>query len=379
MALTDGKGADVCFDPVGGELFDAALSSLGWGGRILLIGFVAGVPQIPANRLLVKHRAALGSSLRYFRWHAPDKLRRSVEELSQWYGEGKLRPLRHAPPAARAERGGHPPPHGSQGARQGRGGDGAALMEIRVRAARAARRGGDHRQPAAPQRHDAPDDGGARARVGRAGAERLPLHRADRARATAPSAPGADISGDLSAARRRRRIVSHALLKTDAYSKPIVAAVNGDCVGGGLELLLATDIRAAAPHARFGLPEVRWSIYPFGGATVKLIQQIGYVHAMDLLLTGRLIDAAEAARLGLVNRVVPAADLMAWALETAETIAANSPTAVQAVKRQISATIADHARTREALDQELGDRVRASAHFTEGVAAFREKRPPRYE
>jgi NADPH:quinone reductase len=93
MALTDGKGADVCFDPVGGELFDAALSSLGWGGRILLIGFVAGVPQIPANRLLVKHRAALGSSLRYFRWHAPDKLHRSVEELGQWYGEGKLRPL----------------------------------------------------------------------------------------------------------------------------------------------------------------------------------------------------------------------------------------------------------------------------------------------
>lgn len=93
MALTDGKGADVCFDPVGGELFDPALSSLGWGGRILLIGFVAGVPQIPANRLLVKHRAALGSSLRYFRWHAPDKLRRSVEELLLWYGEGKLRPL----------------------------------------------------------------------------------------------------------------------------------------------------------------------------------------------------------------------------------------------------------------------------------------------
>jgi NADPH:quinone reductase len=93
MALTDGKGADVCFDPVGGELFDAALSSLGWGGRILLIGFVAGVPKIPANRLLVKHRAALGSSLRYFRWHAPDKLRRSVEELVRWHGEGKLRPL----------------------------------------------------------------------------------------------------------------------------------------------------------------------------------------------------------------------------------------------------------------------------------------------
>jgi NADPH:quinone reductase len=92
MALTDGKGADVCFDPVGGDLFDAALSSLGWGGRILLIGFVGGIPNIPANRLLVKHRSALGSSLRYFRWHAPDKLRRSVEELTAWYEAGKLAP-----------------------------------------------------------------------------------------------------------------------------------------------------------------------------------------------------------------------------------------------------------------------------------------------
>jgi NADPH2:quinone reductase len=93
MALTGDRGADVCFDPVGGDLFDAALSSLGWGGRILLVGFVGGVPSIPANRLLVKHRAALGSALRYFRWHAPDKLRRSVDELLDWYRDGKLRPL----------------------------------------------------------------------------------------------------------------------------------------------------------------------------------------------------------------------------------------------------------------------------------------------
>jgi enoyl-CoA hydratase len=190
---------------------------------------------------------------------------------------------------------------------------------------------------------------------------------------------GADISGDLSASVETARVVSHALLKYDAYAKPIVAAVNGDCVGGGVELLLATDIRAAAPHARFGLPEVKWSIYPFGGATVKLPQQIGHVHAMDLLLTGRLIDAAEAARLGLINRIVPAEGLMDWALETATQIAAHSPSAVQAVKRQISATIADHARSREAMEQELGDRVRASAHFKEGVAAFLEKRRPSYD
>jgi len=190
---------------------------------------------------------------------------------------------------------------------------------------------------------------------------------------------GADMSGDLSASEDTARIVNHALLKHHVYTKPIVAAVNGACAGGGVELLLATDIRAAAPHARFGLPEVKWSVYPFGGATIKLGQQIGYVHAMELLLTARLIDAAEAARLGLINRVVPADELMPWALETADRIAANSPAAVQAVKQQISATIAEHARSREALEQELGDRVRASPHFREGVAAFREKRPPRYE
>jgi NADPH2:quinone reductase len=103
MALTGGKGADVCFDPVGGPLFDAALSSLGWGGRILLIGFVGGVPQIPANRLLVKHRSAIGSSLRYFRWHAPDKLKRSVDELFAWYREGKLKPcITHRLPLERS-------------------------------------------------------------------------------------------------------------------------------------------------------------------------------------------------------------------------------------------------------------------------------------
>ena len=190
---------------------------------------------------------------------------------------------------------------------------------------------------------------------------------------------GADISGDLSAAPELARVINHSLLKQHPYSKPIVAAVNGDCVGGGLELLLATDIRAAAPHARFGLPEVKWSIYPFGGATIKLVQQIGHVHAMDLLLTARLVDAAEAARIGLVNRVLAADALMPWALETAELIAAHSPSAVQAVKQQISATAAEHAQSREALDQELGDHVRASPHFREGVAAFLAKRPPRYE
>jgi enoyl-CoA hydratase/carnithine racemase len=189
---------------------------------------------------------------------------------------------------------------------------------------------------------------------------------------------GADISGDLSATSETAQVIDRALLKTRMYSKPIVAAVNGDCAGGGVELLLSTDIRLAAEHARFGLPEVKWSIYPFGGATVKLVQQVGYVHAMDLLLTGRLVTADFAARIGLVNRVLRAADVLGAAIETATAIAANSPSAVQAVKTQISAGIAEFTSGREALEQELGDRVRASPHFTEGVAAFREKRHPNY-
>ncbi|MGE0698135.1 MAG: enoyl-CoA hydratase/isomerase family protein [Hyphomicrobiaceae bacterium] len=189
---------------------------------------------------------------------------------------------------------------------------------------------------------------------------------------------GADIGGDLTAGPEMAEMVNRSLLKTSVFPKPIVAAVNGDCAGGGVELLLATDIRGAAPHARFGLPEVRYAIYPFGGATVKLVQQIGHVHAMDLILTGRLVDAATAARLGLVNEVVPAAELLDWALGKAAVIAANSPAAVQAVKTQISTTIAEHARRLEPLEQSLGDRVRASADFKEGVAAFLEKRKPEY-
>jgi enoyl-CoA hydratase/carnithine racemase len=189
---------------------------------------------------------------------------------------------------------------------------------------------------------------------------------------------GADLSGDLSADEDIAAIVNHALLKTDTYAKPIIAAINGDCVGGGVELMLSTDIRAATPTARFGLPEVKWSIYPFGGATVKLIRQIGHVHAMDLLLTGRLITSEVAAELGLINQVVPADELMDWALGKAEAIAGNSPSAVQAVKTQISATIADHALSREGLDQELGDKVRAGPDFAEGVSAFLEKRKPVY-
>lgn len=190
---------------------------------------------------------------------------------------------------------------------------------------------------------------------------------------------GADISGDLSASEETAAMINRALLKTVAYSKPIIAAVNGVCAGGGVELLLASDIRLAAPHARFGLPEVKWAIYPFGGAAAKLIHQIGHVHAMKLLLTAEMIDAEEAVRLNLINEVVPASALMERALQTADVIAANSPMAVQAVKRHIATGIAELALAGEPREQALGDAVRASKDFEEGIAAFRAKRQPEYE
>jgi enoyl-CoA hydratase/carnithine racemase len=190
---------------------------------------------------------------------------------------------------------------------------------------------------------------------------------------------GADISGDLSASEDTARMVNRALLKTSPYPKPIIAAVNGVCAGGGVELLLSTDIRLSAPHARFGLPEVKWGIYPFGGATAKLVTQIGYVHAMSLLLEASMITADEALRIDLVNRIVPAAQLLDEALATASRIAANSPQAVQAVKAHVSETLALATQAREAAEQTRGDRVRASADFAEGVSAFRDKRTPRYD
>lgn len=190
---------------------------------------------------------------------------------------------------------------------------------------------------------------------------------------------GADVSGDLSASEDTARMINRALLKTSSYPKPIIAAVNGVCAGGGVELMLSCDIRVGASHAKFGLPEVKWAIYPFGGATAKLVHQIGYVHAMKLLLTAEMIEAAEAARIGLINEVVAAEAVLPRALALAEMIAANSPVAVQAVKRHVSTCAAQAALAQEPAEQVFGDQVRASADFHEGISAFREKRTPTYK
>ena len=114
--------------------------------------------------------------------------------------------------------------------------------------------------------------------------------------------------------------------------KPVVAAVNGYCLGGGMTLLLATDLRIAAEHATFSVAEVKRGVFPANGGTQRIAQQLPHAIAMELLLLGDSIDAQTALRWGLVNRVVKAAELMATARDFAARLARNAPLAVQAAK-----------------------------------------------
>ena len=161
--------------------------------------------------------------------------------------------------------------------------------------------------------------------------------------------------------------------------KPIVAAVKGFCVAGGLEILNCCDIRVAAEDAQFGLAEVKWSLFPMGGSTVRIPRQIPWPIAMELMLTGERISAQEAHRVCLINKVVPAAQVMTEARRYAEILAANGPLAVQAVKRSALAGLG--VPTAKALEQELeiGIPVSLSEDAREGPKAFKEKRPPNFK
>jgi E-phenylitaconyl-CoA hydratase len=158
--------------------------------------------------------------------------------------------------------------------------------------------------------------------------------------------------------------------------KPIVAAINGYCLGGGLTLMLATDVRIAAEHATFGLPEVKRGLIPANGGTQRLVQQIPFARAMQLLLTGESIDAATALDWGLVNRVVPKEQLVDTALGVARQIAANAPLAVQAAKELASRSRDVDLATGLRLEQAMARLLRASTDAAEGAKSFSEKRPP---
>ena len=172
------------------------------------------------------------------------------------------------------------------------------------------------------------------------------------------------------------QIIYKGLLRNFEVVKPIVAAVKGFCVAGGTEILQATDIRIAAEDARFAIAEVKWSLFPMGGSTVRLPRQIPYCRAMEILLTGEQFSAADALRFGLVNKVVPADRVMAEARHYAEVVCGNGPLAVQAVKRSVLAGLGRP--TAEALEKEMefGIPVSGSEDAKEGTKAFKEKRKP---
>jgi len=161
--------------------------------------------------------------------------------------------------------------------------------------------------------------------------------------------------------------------------KPVIAAVNGYCLGGGMTLLLATDIRIAAEHASFGLSEVKRGVIPGNGGTQRVLAQLPYPIAMELLLTGDFVDAATAERWGLVNRVVAADQLIDTAMEYAGRIAANAPLAVQAAKELALRSRDMDLTSGLRLEQTMNRLLQFSADAQEGPAAFAEKRAPNFE
>lgn len=160
--------------------------------------------------------------------------------------------------------------------------------------------------------------------------------------------------------------------------KPVIAAVNGYCLGGGMTLLLATDIRIATPTASFGLAEVTRGVIAGNGGTQRILEQLPYPIAMEMLLTGMRIDAEQAARWGLINRIVPPGELLPAAMSVARTIAANAPLAVQAAKElALRARDVDRA-TGLRLEQAMNQILQYTEDAREGPAAFGERRPPKF-
>jgi enoyl-CoA hydratase len=171
-------------------------------------------------------------------------------------------------------------------------------------------------------------------------------------------------------------IIYKGLLRNYDVYKPIIAAVHGFCVAGGTEILSCTDIRVAADDAVFGLAEVKWSLFPMGGSTVRLPRQIPYCHAMEILLTGEQIPAERALQMGLISKIVPRAQLEAEALRYAHIIEEAGPLAVQAVKRSVlESRNLSHEKALER-EMELGVPVSMSEDCREGTKAFKEKRKP---
>ena len=159
---------------------------------------------------------------------------------------------------------------------------------------------------------------------------------------------------------------------------PTIAAIEGNALGGGLELALCCDIRIASERARLGLPEVRLAVTPGAGGTQRLPRVVGSARARELILTGKVLTAAEAERIGLVHEVVPAGEAVARAQAIGEEIAARGPLAVREAKRLIDLATETDLETGLAAELEASERVFATDDLLEGAHSFLEKRDPEY-
>ncbi len=160
--------------------------------------------------------------------------------------------------------------------------------------------------------------------------------------------------------------------------KPIIAAVAGYCLGGGCELAMMCDFILAADTAKFGQPEINLGVIPGMGGTQRMARAVGKSKAMEMCLTGRFMDAAEAERAGLVSRVIPAADLLRDARETAGKIAQKSPLAVRAVKEAVNRSEETTLREGLTFERRLFSAMFSTEDQAEGMAAFNEKRTPQF-
>jgi enoyl-CoA hydratase/carnithine racemase len=193
---------------------------------------------------------------------------------------------------------------------------------------------------------------------------------------------GSDV-GDFEAQRGPEGRARHALESGVATSlaglpMPTIAAIEGNALGGGLELALCCDIRIASERARLGLPEVRLAVTPGAGGTQRLPRIVGSARARELILTGRVLSAAEAERIGLVNEVVPPGAALERAMAIGEEIAERGPLAVREAKRLIDLATETDIETGLAAELDASDRVFASDDLLEGVKSFFEKRDPEY-
>lgn len=161
--------------------------------------------------------------------------------------------------------------------------------------------------------------------------------------------------------------------------KPVIAAVNGYCLGGGVTMLYATDIRVASDTATFGLSEVKRGIIASNGGTMRTMRNLPYARGMELLLTGDRIDASKALDWGLINAVVPQDQVMAAAMDYADRIAANAPLAVQASKELAVRSFDVDLVTGQRMEQMTARSLRETEDAKEGPKAFREKRKPEFK